>query len=71
MKKENRLRAEDFAALIERLESRSLKKGDGQILEAVLKKTLVIQQKYREGKIPSKKQLRRLMAIARPDKSDD
>jgi hypothetical protein len=71
MKKENRLTAEDFAALIERLESRSLKKGDGQILEAVLKKTLVIQQKYREGKITSKKQLRRLMAIARPDKSDD
>ena len=71
MKRENRLTAEDFAALIERLESRSLKKGDGQILEAVLKKTLVIQQKYREGKIPSKKQLRRLMAIARPDKSDD
>jgi hypothetical protein len=71
MKKENRLTAEDFAALIERLESRSLKKGDGQILEAVLKKTLLIQQKYREGKITSKKQLRRLMAIARPEESDD
>ena len=71
MKKENRLRAEDFAALIERLESRSLKKGDGQILEAVLKKTLVIQQKYREGKITSRKQLRRLMAIARPKEWDD
>jgi hypothetical protein len=71
MKKESRLTLEEFAALIERLEAQSLKKGDGQILEAVLKKTLLIQQKYREGKITSKKQLRRLMAIARPEKSDD
>ena len=70
MKKE-RLTLEEFAALIERLEAQSLKKGDGQILEAVLKKTLLIQQKYREGKITSKRQLRRLMAIPRPEKSDD
>ena len=71
MKKENRLTAEDFAALIERLESRSLKKGDGQILGAVLEKTLLIQQKYREGKITSRKQLGRLLGIARPKESDD
>ena len=70
MKKE-RLTLEEFAALIERLEAQSLKKGDGQILEAVLKKTLLIQQKYREGKITSKRQLWRLMAIPRPEKSDD
>ena len=71
MKKQNRLTLEEFAALIERLEAQSLKKGDGQILEAILKKTLLIQQKYLEGKIPSKKQLRRIMAIARPETSDD
>jgi hypothetical protein len=71
MKKEDRLTPEEFAGLIERLEARSLKKGDGQILEAVLKKTLLIQQKYREGKITSRKQLGRLMAIARPKESDD
>jgi hypothetical protein len=71
MKKDNRLTPEEFAALIDRLETRSLKEGDGQILEAVLKKTLLIQQKYREGKITSKKQLRRLLAIARPEKSND
>jgi len=70
MKKEDRLTLEEFAGLIERLEARSLKKGDGQILETVLKNTLLIQQKYREGKITSKKQLRRLMAIARPEESD-
>ena len=71
MKKDNRLTPEEYAALIERLETRSLKEGDGQILTAVLEKTLLIGQKYREGKITSKKQLRRLMAIARPEKVDD
>jgi hypothetical protein len=71
MKKENRLTLEEFAALIGRIEAQSLKKSDGQILEAVLKKTLLIQQKYREGKITSSKQLGRLMAIARPKESDD
>ena len=71
MKKDNLLTPEEFAALIERLEARSLKEGDGQILVAMLEKTLLIGQKYREGKITSKKQLRRLMAIARPEKLDD
>jgi hypothetical protein len=71
MKKEDRLSLEELAGLIERVEARSLKEGDGQILEAVLEKTLLIGQKYREGKITSKKQLRRLMAIPRPEKSDD
>ena len=71
MKKEDRLSLEELAALIERVEARSLKEGDGQILKAVLEKTLLIGQKYREGKITSKKQLRRLMAIPRPEKSDD
>ena len=71
MKKDDLLTPEEFAALIERLEARSLKEGDGQILKAVLEKTLLIEQKYREGKITSKKRLRRLMAIPRPEKSDD
>ena len=71
MKKDNLLTREEFAALIERLEARSLKEGDGQILKAVLEKTLLIERKYREGKITSKRQLRRLMAIPRPEKSDD
>ena len=70
MKKGN-LTLEDFAGLTQRIKAQSLKKGDGQILEAVLKKTFLIQQKYREGKITSSKQLGRLMAIARPKESDD
>ncbi len=71
MKKDNLLTREEFAALIERLEARSLKEGDGQILKAVLEKTLLIERKHREGKITSKRQLRRLMVIPRPEKSDD
>ena len=71
MKKDNLLTPEEFAALMERLEARSLKEGDGQILKAVLEKTVLIEQKYREGKITSKRQLRRLRAIPRPEKSDD
>jgi hypothetical protein len=71
MKKENRLTPEDYAALLERLKTESLKEGDGEILKAVLEKTLLIGKKYREGKITSKKRLRRLMAIPRPEKWDD
>jgi hypothetical protein len=71
MKKQDRLTLEEFAALIERIKAQSLKKGDGQILEEVLKKTLLIQQRYREGKITSRKQLGRLLGIARPKEWDD
>jgi hypothetical protein len=71
MKKEDRLTLEEFAALIKRIEAQSLKKGDAQILEAVIKKTLLIEQKYRQGKITSRKQWGRLLAIARPKESDD
>ena len=70
MKKGN-LTLEDFAGLTQRIKAQSLKKGDGPVLEAMIQKTLLIQQKYREGKITSRKQLRRLMAIARPEESDD
>lgn len=71
MKKEDRLTLEELAALIERIKAQSLKKGDSQILEAVLQKTLLIQQKYRRGKLTSRKQLGRLLGIARPKESDD
>ena len=74
MKKKNRVSREELLALLERVEAQSLKEGDGQILKAVLEKTLLIGQKYREGKIPSKDKLRRLLAIPRPEtpeKSND
>jgi hypothetical protein len=71
MKKENHLSLEELAALIERVEARSLKEGDGQIIKAVIEKTRLIEQRVKEGKIPSKHKLRRLMAIPRPEKSDE
>jgi hypothetical protein len=48
-----------------------LKEGDGQILKAVIEKTFTLRQLYWKGKIPSKDKLRRLIAIPRPEKSDD
>jgi hypothetical protein len=71
MKKEDRLSLEEIAALIERVEARSLKKGDGQIIKAVIEKTFTLRQLYWEGKMPSQDKLRRLLTIPRPEKSDD
>lgn len=71
MKKENRLSLEEIAALIERVEARSLKKGDGQVIKAVIEKTLLIEELVKAGKIPSKHKLRRLMAIPRLEKPDE
>lgn len=68
MKKEDRVSLEEIAALIERAEARSLKEGDEQIIKAVIERTLLIEQLVREGKIPSKRKLRRLMAIPRLEK---
>ena len=71
MKKKNRVSGEDFLALLERLEAQSLKEGDTQILKAVIEKTFTLRQLYWEGKIPSKGKLGRLMAIPRPERSDE
>jgi len=71
MKKEDRLSLEEIGALIERVEARCLREGDGQIIKAVIEKTLMIEQLVKEGKIPSKRKLRRLMAIPRPEKPDE
>ena len=71
MKKEDCISLEEIATLIERAEARSLKEGDEQIIKAVIEKTLLIEQLVKEGKIPSKRKLRRLMAIPRPKKPDE
>ena len=71
MKKEDYISSEEIAALIERAEARSLKEGDEQIITAVIKKTLMIEQLVKEGKITSKRKLRQLMAIPRPKKPDE
>ena len=71
MKKEDRISMEEIAALIERAEARSLKEGDEQIIKAVIEKTLLIEQLVKEDKVPSRRKLRRLMAIPRPKKPDE
>jgi len=71
MKREDRISLEEIAALIERAEARSLKEGDEQIIQAVIEKTLLIEQWVKEAKVPSKRKLRRLMAIPRPKKPDE
>jgi hypothetical protein len=71
MKKEDGISPEEIAALIERAEARSLKEGDEQIITAVVQKTLMIEQMVKEGKVPSRHKLRRLMAIPRPKKPDE
>ena len=71
MKKKNRVSGEEFLGLLERLEAQSLKEGDTQILKAVIEKTFTLRQLYWEGKMPSKDKLRRLLAIPRPETSDE
>ena len=71
MKKEDCISSEEIAALIERTEARSLKQGDGQIIAEVIRKTMMIEQLVKEGKLPSGRKLRRLMAIARPKRPED
>jgi hypothetical protein len=71
MKKDDFVSREELLALLERVEARSLKEGDGQLIKAVIEKTCLIEQVVKEGKITSKRKLRRLMAIPRPEKSDE
>lgn len=71
VKKDNLVSREELLALLERVETRSLNEGDGQILKAVIEKTFRVRQLHWEGKITSKSQLRRLLEIPKPDKSDD
>ena len=71
MKKDNLVSREELRALLERIKARSLKEGDGQILKAIIEKTFTLRDLYWEGKLPSKDELRRLLAIPRPERSDD
>ena len=71
VKKDNLVSLEELLALLERLEARSLKEGDAQILKAVIEKTFTLRQLYWEGKMPSQDKLRWLLTIPRPEKSDD
>lgn len=66
--REDCISPEEIVALIERAEARSLKEGDEQIITEVIRKTLMIEQLVKEGKVPSGRKLRRLLVIPRPKK---
>jgi hypothetical protein len=70
MKKEDYISPEEILALIKRAEARSLKEGDGRIIAEVIRKTMRVEQLVKEGKLPSGRKLRRLMAIPRPKKPE-
>jgi hypothetical protein len=71
MKKDNLVSRAELMALLERVKAQSLKEGDGQILKAIIEKTFTLRDLYWEGKLPSKDELRRLLAIPRPERSND
>jgi hypothetical protein len=71
MKKEDAMTRDEIAALIERAEARALKEGDAKIITAIIKKMVEIEGLYKEGKITSRRKLRRVMGIPRPKPSDE
>jgi len=71
VKKENLVSREELLVLLERVEARSLKEGDGQLLKAIIERTFTLRDLYWEGKLPSKDELGRLLAIPRPERSND
>jgi len=72
MRKENRVSREELAALIKRLAARApLDKTDYQIITTIIKKTLSLQQIYREGREPSDAELEELLTVPRPEKANE
>ena len=71
MKEEDRVTSDEIAALIERAEARALKEGDAQIITAVIKNMVEIEGLFKEGKITSRRKLRQVMEIPRPNPSGE
>jgi len=72
MKKENRVSREELAILIKRLAARApLDKTDYQIITTIIKKTIILQQIYREGREPSDEEMEELLTVPRPEKANE
>jgi hypothetical protein len=72
MKKENRVSREELAILIKRLAARApLDKTDYQIITTIIKKTITLQQIYREGREPSDEEMEELLTVPRPEKANE
>jgi hypothetical protein len=72
MRKENRVSREELAILIKRLTARApLDKTDYQIITTIIKKTIILQQIYREGREPSDEEMEELLTVPRPEKANE
>ena len=71
MRREDRVRGEELAALMKKLEARApLDKAEYKIITAVIEKIFALQQIYDEGREPTEEELDELLTIPRPEKAD-
>jgi hypothetical protein len=71
MRREDRVRGEELAALMKKLEARApLDKAEYRIITAVIEKTFALQRIYDEGREPTEEELEELLTIPRPEKAD-
>lgn len=71
MRREDRVRGEELAALMKKLEARApLDKAEYKIITAVIGKTFALQRIYDEGREPTEEELDELLTIPRPEKAD-
>jgi hypothetical protein len=67
MSREDRVRGEELAALMKKLEARApLNKVEYQIITAVIEKTFALQRIYDEGREPTEEELEELLTVPRP-----
>jgi hypothetical protein len=72
MRREDRVRGEELAALMKKLEGRApLDKAEYQIITAVIEKTFALQRIYDEGREPTEEELDELLTIPRPEKAHE
>jgi len=72
MRREDRVRGEELAGLMKKLETRApLDKAEYQIITAVIEKTFALQRIYDEGREPTEEELEELLTIPRPEKANE
>jgi len=72
MRREDRVRGEELAALMKKLEARApLDKAEYKIIMAVIEKTFALQRIYDEGREPTEEELEELLTIPRPEKANE
>jgi len=71
MRREDRVRGEELAVRMKKLEARApLNKVEYEIITAVIEKTFALQRIYDEGREPTEEELEELLTIPRPEKAD-